>query len=279
MHTSPEATGAVTPIAALARHASVEIIPLRGTAEKLAEAPAGSTITVTCSPKFGLDRTLDLVEVAAAAGHRVVPHIAARQVTGEAELRAIMDRLDASGVRDLYVIGGDADEPAGDFHSAGDLLETLAGLPHELDSIGVACYPEGHPKIPTEVLLAELLRKQAFATYMVSQLCFDAVVLAQWTREVRAAGVSLPLRLGIAAPIKARRLAELSLKIGVGSSLRFLSKQKGFVGNLLLGGAYRPEHLIEKLSEQVADLNVTGLHVFSFNEVEAAFDWQRKYSN
>jgi methylenetetrahydrofolate reductase (NADPH) len=50
------------------------------------------------------------------AGHRVVPHRAARQVTDEAELRRFVGRLEALGVTDLYVIGGDAATPAGITH-------------------------------------------------------------------------------------------------------------------------------------------------------------------
>jgi methylenetetrahydrofolate reductase (NADPH) len=265
-------------MSSLVSSANIEVIPLKGADEKLGVLPAGAGVTITCSPKFGLGRTLQHVEGAAQAGFRVVPHLAARQVADKAELRAFVRRVEAAGVIDLYVIGGDADEPAGRYTSAFDLLRDLAEIDHSLQRIGVACYPEGHPKIPGEVLSAALREKQQYADYMVSQLCFDVGALTGWLGHARAAGITLPLRIGLAAPLSTRKLAELSLKIGVGTSVRFLTKQHGLVGNLLLGSSYRPESLLSGIDPEILfdPANVEGLHLFSFNQVDATANWQRQ---
>lgn len=264
----------------LARTANIELIPLRGTAPKLSDIPSSTTLTITCSPKWGLGRTLDLTELAAQAGFRVVPHIAARQVTGEPELRTIVDRLTSAGVRDIYVIGGDADEPAGEFSCAGDLLEVLAGIDHPFGAVGIGCYPEGHPKISDDDLAEALRVKQRHATYLVSQLCFDPGALLAWLRRTRQEGITLPLRVGVAAPLQTRKLMELSLRIGVGSSIRYLTKQHGLLGSLLRGGAYRPERLIDDLlaAPDLDDLGVEKLHLYSFNQIEATIEWQQRIS-
>ena len=91
--------------------ANIEVIPLRGADEKAAAIPADTTITITCSPKFGLDRTLEHVARACESGHRVVPHLAARMVRDENELQRFVQTLQVLGVRDLYVIGGDGEAP------------------------------------------------------------------------------------------------------------------------------------------------------------------------
>jgi methylenetetrahydrofolate reductase (NADPH) len=266
-----------TTVEQLAAAANVEIIPLRGAEEKTAAVPASTTVTITCSPKFGLDRTLEHVIAARESGHRVVPHLAARMVANDNELQRFLSILDSVGVDDLYVIGGDGEEPVGRFSEAFDVLEAIQGLDHNLRRIGVGCYPEGHPNIPDAALVDALVRKQQYADYMVSQLCFDAGVFTSWLKRTRDAGISLPIRMGVAAPLQTRKLVELSLKIGVGSSVKFLTKQHGFVGNLLLGRSYVPETLI---ADVVADpdfgsLGVEGLHVFSFNQIETTVDWQR----
>jgi len=272
----------ITPeIRSLARSAKIEIIPVKGYEQKLTELPTGTTVTITCSPRFGLERTLAATEFTAAAGYDVVPHLAARQVVDETELKEFVGRLEVAGVRNLYVIGGDAPEPAGIYSSSAELLDALGGLGHGLTSIGVACYPEGHPAIADDVLMAALLAKQPVAHYMVSQLCFDGGALLHWLRGVREAGITLPLHIGLAAPMQNHKLAELSLKIGVGSSLRYLTKQHGLLGNLLRGTAYRPEQLLVDLGPELASpvLNVERLHLFSFNQVAATAEWQQRIAS
>jgi methylenetetrahydrofolate reductase (NADPH) len=271
---------AATTVEELVTAANIEVIPLRGADEKVLAIPAASTITITCSPKFGLDRTLDHVIRARESGHRVVPHLAARMVEDEAHLQRFLGILSSVGVDDLYVIGGDGADPVGKFSEAFHILEAIQGLDHDLQRIGVGCYPEGHPHIADDALIDALQRKQPHADYMVSQLCFDAATFTGWLRTVREAGITLPVRIGVAAPLQTRKLIELSLKIGVGSSVKFLTKQHGFVGNLLLGRSYTPETLISQIVNETGfdELGIEGLHLFSFNQIDTTVEWQRQIS-
>ncbi len=274
----PNTRGMTPEIRSLVRNAKIEVIPIKGYEAKMADVPADTIVTITCSPKLNLERTLAATEFAADAGYTVVPHLAARQVADEPELKEFVRRLGAAGVQHLYVIAGDAAEPAGIFTSSAELLDSLGGIDHGLASIGVACYPEGHPAIPDDVLAEALRAKQPVANYMVSQLCFDVTTLVRWLRATREAGITLPLHIGLAAPMQTRKLAELSLKIGVGSSLRYLSKQHGLVGKLLRGKAYRPEQLLVDMGADLTSLemNVERLHMFSFNQVAATVEWQQR---
>lgn len=262
-------------IRTLVRAAAIEVIPLRGAEQKVRSVPVGSPVTITCSPKFGLQRTLDHVQAARDVGHRVVPHLAARMVESRAELRQFVDRLGDLGVDDLYVIGGDGEAPLGPYAEAFDVLRDIQDMEHSFTRLGVGCYPEGHPNIGDETLIDALARKQVYASYMVSQLCFDPASLLAWIRQTRQSGIELPLRIGLAAPLQARKLVELSLRIGVGSSVKFLTKQHGIVGNLLLGRAYEPADLLADVVAEpdVDDLNIEGLHMFSFNQVDLTVDW------
>ena len=261
-------------------NANIELIPLRGADEKLMAVPIDTTVTITCSPKFGLDRTLRHVARARQSGRRVVPHLAARMVRDEQHLQYFLSALNLQGVDDLYVVGGDGQQPVGKYSEALEILEAIEHLDHSLARIGVACYPEGHPEIPDATLIAALQHKQRYADYMVSQLCFDSAALTTWLAATRDAGVTLPIRVGIAAPLQTRKLVELSLRIGVGSSVKFLTKQHGFVGKLLLGRSYAPEGLVTEIVEddRFSDLGIEGLHLFSFNQVQATLDWQNRIS-
>jgi methylenetetrahydrofolate reductase (NADPH) len=267
-----------TTVRDLVRDAKIEVIPVRGADEKVSAIPRETTMTITCSAKFGLDRTLEHATRASAAGHRVIPHIAARQVTSKDHLARIVSALEAIGVTGIFVIGGDAAKPAGPYTSSTDLLEDLSGIDHSISEIGVGCYPEGHPRIPDDSLTEALLLKQKYATYMVSQLCFDPQALVTWLRATREAGVRLPLHIGLAAPMNTLKLAELSLKIGVGNSVRYLTKQHGLLGSLLHRGAYRPESLVLGMENALLDpaLGIDGLHVFSFNQIEETVAWRQR---
>jgi methylenetetrahydrofolate reductase (NADPH) len=265
-------------VGTLIQSASLEIIPLNGAESKVRSASRGTTVTITCSPKFGLERTLEHVGAAISSGYRAVPHLAARMVEDEQRLRRFVTRAVDLGVDDLYVVGGDADQPLGRFTAAEQILDSLQDFDHGLARIGVGCYPEGHPKISDATLMSALLTKQVHADYMVSQLCFDSAALVRWIDHVRDQGVQLPLRIGLAAPIKTAKLVELSVRIGVGQSVRYLTKQHGMVGGLLLGRSYASEKQLLDVGERLGSttLDIEGLHIFTFNQVDVTVAWQRQ---
>jgi methylenetetrahydrofolate reductase (NADPH) len=251
--------------------ATIEIIPLKGAHDQVQAAPADATVTITCSPRFGLDRTLEFCAVAVRSGRRVVPHLAARMVSSRRALTEFVSRIQDLGITDLYIIGGDGDTPAGPYSEASQILEDLHEGSHALTRLGVGCYPEGHPLISNEQLWAALECKQQLATYMVSQMCFDGTVVRDWLAQARQRGISLPLRAGVAGPVKITKLAELSLRIGVGHSLRYLSKQHGMVGIVLRGRTYDPGQFVSAIT---GTAGIEGLHVFSFNQVSEYVTWR-----
>lgn len=252
-----------------------EVIPVQGIEQKAVLLPPGATITVTASPRQGLDRTLAVSTALAARGFRVVPHVAARMVTGRGHLEQIVQRLAGGDIHELFVVGGDADPPAGHYVDAGDLLEELAGLPHPFVRIGIGAYPEGHPLIADERLLEALRRKQPFATHLVTQLCFDADALVAWVADIREAGIGLPVIVGLPGVVERRKLAEISLKTGVGASLSYLRKHGRQIITLARARQYDPTPLARAVAARAADpaLGIEGAHLFTFNQVEPTRDW------
>jgi methylenetetrahydrofolate reductase (NADPH) len=119
------------------------------------------------------------------------------------------------------------------------------------------------------------LRKQPFASHLVTQLCFDARALAEWTAGVRAAGVHVPIAVGLPGVVERRRLAEISLKTGVGSSLRYLRKHGRQIVTLARARRYDPTPLAEAVAGYAEDpeLGLHGVHLFTFNQVEQTRDW------
>jgi methylenetetrahydrofolate reductase (NADPH) len=269
-----------TALSVLLRQPRYEVIPVRGIEQKVAALPYGSTVTVTASPALGIDRTLDVSRALAARGFSVVPHLAARMISGRGHLERLVQRLEGSTIREVFVIGGDATPPAGAYADAGDLLEELATLAHPFTRVGIGGYPEGHPVVSDDQLLEALLRKQPAASHIVTQLCFDAGALAAWAADIRAAGVTLPVVVGLPGVVERKRLAEISLKSGVGASLRYLRKHGRQIVTLARSKRYDPTPLAGEVAEYAADasLGLRGVHLFTFNQVEPTRDWVAEHS-
>ena len=254
----------------------LEVFPVDGIEDQLLGLPDGAYIGVTCSPKRGLDATLDLVEQLQGHDFHLVPHIAARQVRDAAHLRDVVQRLDEQGVHSIFVPGGDIPVPVGEFDSSLMLLRELATLGHNFEHIGVAAYPEGHPGIGEKILLEALRAKQEIATYMVTQICFDAVVLTRWLDTVRNQGITLPVWIGLPGVMNRMKLFKTSLRIGVGESARFARKQSSLAGRLLRSNNYRPDSLVLELASKIedGDVGIDGLYLFSFNQVKDTVAWR-----
>ena len=245
--------------------------------EVVAHVPAEIEVAVTSSPARGIEATLRLCEELAPAGFEVAPHLAARLIRDEEHLRDILERLRAIGVRDVFAIAGDADVPAGKFGGATALLAAMTKLEHGIEKVGISGYPESHPFISDESTIQAMFDKEPFATYIVSQLCLDAGVIAWWIGAVRERGVHLPIHIGIPGPIGSRRLLRIATRIGVGESTRFVRRHGGVLTRLLLRGRYGPDSLIERLTPQLGDPRgrIAGFHFYTFNEVATTERWRR----
>lgn len=274
----PAEPGRRAVVAPLLSHLRIEVLPLPGVADALAGLPSGTTVTVTCSPRRGLDPTVALACDLAGRGVRAVPHLAARQVAGPARLAEILHRLGAAGVREVFVVGGDAPEPLGPYPDGLSLLRAIRTAGVRFEAIGVPGYPEGHPLVGTDDLWSVLREKQQFASYLVTQLCFDAAAVARFTREAGDRRVTLPVLAGVPGVVGRDRLLRTGLKVGVGQSLRFVRGHRAMARGLLGAAVYRPDDLVRGLAEQVADgrAELAGLHVCTFNDIDPTLRWVQR---
>ncbi len=257
----------------------MEIFPSPSIEHRLAVLEPNSYVAVTCSPKHGVDVTLEVTARLVGRGFRVVPHLAAKMVRDQAHLREIMRRLDHLGVESVFVPGGDAPRPLGTYATALELLRDIAELDHRFRHIGVAAHPEGHPSVDSESLLQELVAKQPYATYFVTQMCFDAAALAAWLDLIRARGISMPAWIGLPGVFDRSALLAASLRIGVGASLRLLRDRSRMVTQLFGQKLYRPDAFLDQLAPYLAnpELGIAGFHLFCFNRVEQSENWRRQF--
>lgn len=264
---------------ALIENMKFEVIPMKNLEEQLPFLPAHASVSVTCSPAKGIDATVDISVDLARRGHQVMPHLAARMIESEHQLAAAISRLADAGITDVFCIAGDGNEPLGRFYDSMQLIEHLCEHAPHLEHIGFGAYPDGHAFIDSDTLTGSLLAKQSLLAEAgipgaaTTQMNFDTELVVAWMQNTREAGFDLPFILGIPGAVSPAKLIRIGMRLGVGNSLRFLKKNKS-MGRLLIGGGYDANALISPLAPFADDLGITGLHNFTFNQIEDTLAWQ-----
>lgn len=282
--TSDEAVGAT--LRRLVRSFSAEITP-RETA-KLPPLDGvllpGTAVYLTFLQRSPWEQTVAAARWVAATGMRPVPHLAARYVPDRATLARMLADLTAIGVTDLLLVAGST-EPAGEFHETAQIIDS--GLLEEagIVRVGLAGHPEGHPDVAPDVLDAALLTKAALArehglaAHVVTQFGFAAEPVVAWEQRIRAAGVDLPVHVGLPGLTSPVKLLKFGLSCGVGPSLSVLRHQTGGVLRLATSPVHHPDAMLLGLAEAVtadpASL-ITDVHFFPFGTLvpTAAWAWE-----
>jgi methylenetetrahydrofolate reductase (NADPH) len=205
----------------------------------------------------------------ASLGYHTVPHLAARSITGEAELHSLLLQLQEAGVSELFLVAGDRRKPAGPYAWSGQLLKAVNAYSTDF-SIGIAGYPEGHPQLSQEQLSSSLEIKAPLASSMVTQMCFSAEAISRYVRTIRKGGIELPVWVGVPSPVSIRKLVALGARLGVGRSLK-LARGTGMAGALWRRDdflSYDSGRLIREVHQELAgDPLFAGFHVYTFNDL------------
>jgi methylenetetrahydrofolate reductase (NADPH) len=256
-------------------HPKYELIPLKNVLEQSQNLPEGAVVSVTASPQKGMGETVDLTLELQQRGFDAIPHISARLTKDRAELVQILRRLDDAGIHKAFVVGGDAQDP-GEFFDGLAILTAMEQIGHGLTEIGIPGYPEGHHVVDDPTITRALHDKLPYASYVTSQMCFVPEAIEKWVQGLRDDGIGLGVYLGIPGVAELTKLISLSLRIGVGPSASFLSKNKSLAGKLVRPGGYSPDDLIVGLAPLLADpaANVSGFHMYTFNRVDSTEQWR-----
>jgi methylenetetrahydrofolate reductase (NADPH) len=218
--------------------------------------PSATLVYFSAVPTFG---PTELVTAAAALrknGLEPVIHIAARRTRTVADLQDLLSRLRGEAdVRKLLVIGGDVDTP-GPFADALAVIQKGGLRETGIEEIGIGAYPEGHRRIPRERLSASLDEKiaagraQGLRVHLVSQFSFSGEQIVVWLRQLRADGITLPVKVGMAGPTSVPALLRYAKRCGVNASLRGLAS--GVVTSLI--GHLGPDRILEALKSAQGDI-------------------------
>jgi methylenetetrahydrofolate reductase (NADPH) len=264
---------------------SLEISPreLHRAGEVAALLPAGSCVYVPSLPGLPLTRTLDAIAALRAEGLDPVPHVSARRIRDADEFRGFLEKAAAQhAVHRVLLVGGDEPRPRGPFQDSLQVLERGVLQECGIREIGVGGYPEGHPRIPLNVLEKALKRKIALAAeqklgvYMVTQFCLSPQRVVEYCAGLARAWPNLPVYAGIAGPTDPVALARYAQRCGVSVSLRALRGLGAGIARLVTHTDPRDQLVaLARYSSLRGQSNVVGVHLYSFGGAVATARWMR----
>jgi methylenetetrahydrofolate reductase (NADPH) len=237
----------------------------------------GARVYVSAVPHRPAEESIAASIKLRTAGFEPVPHVAVRNFSSASALDDFLARLNGEAdIRRALVIAGDRAE-CGPFRRALDAIDSGVFRRRGFRGIGIAGYPEGHPKIGNDELLRALAEKVAaaeatgLAVEIVSQFCFDAPAILAYIERLRTFGFEQPLRIGLVGPTSLTALLRYANRCGVRSSAQALARRSGLIRQMF--ALTVPDDLIRA----VADAAPAGVHAhfFSFGGLPATVRWAR----
>jgi methylenetetrahydrofolate reductase (NADPH) len=219
------------------------------------------------------DLTLDTVlEIRETTGIETAPHLSCIG-TPRAELRSIVTRYRAAGIRRLVVLRGDM--PSG-MTGLGELRfanELVAFVRHETGDafhIEVAAYPEFHPQASSAAADLEHFRQKvaAGADSAITQFFYNPDAYFRFLDSCRALGIGIPIIPGVMPITNVTQLARFSAMCGAEIPRWIMRRLRDF-------GDDRPAirsfgiDVTTALCERLLDGGVPGLHFYTMNQFEA----------
>ena len=264
---------------------SIEVMPR--TAEKVEDfralLPKGTRVYIAHIEGTPIEDMVTTARRLARDGYDVMPHFPARIIASKAILADWIARYKGeAGVKQALLLGGGVNTPAGDFSASMQLVET--GLFDGFTHLHVAGHPEGNKDIDHDggekIVMQALAWKQAYADRsdaamaITTQFCFDAAPVNQWANRLSAAGIRLPVHIGVAGPAKLQTLIKFAISCGVGPSLRVLQKRAMDVTKLLL--PYEPTEFLTDIALHKAEtpgFNIAQVHFFPLGGIKTNAAW------
>lgn len=272
---------------------SIEVMPR--TAEKVEDfraiLPERTRVYIAHIDGTPIEEMVATAKRLAADGFQVMPHFPARIIKDEATLTDWIARYQGeANVSQGLILAGGVPDAVGEFDSSMQLLETglfdKAGFTH----LHIAGHPEGNkdidPKGGTVNVDSALKWKSAFRERtnaemaIVTQFAFEAEPIIKWANAVQAAGVGLPIHIGIAGPAKLQTLIKFAVACGVGPSLRVLQKRAMDVTKLVL--PYEPDDVVSALAAHKAanpGFPITRVHLFPLGGIRTGAEWALSRGN
>lgn len=243
--------------------------------------PYAMSVFVPDMAKRQLMTNLERMQSLSLEGFNPVPHIAARRLLSETQLREFLSRaVEECQVQRILLIAGDAREPAGPYQDTLDVLDSGIVESCGIKEVSFAGYPEGHPLISQQALQQALARKLAWANKVgisasvMTQFSFTPVRIIQFCATLAQEAPGVPVYVGMAGPTDLRSLMRYARLCGVSTSLRALQDMGMTVAKLVMHTDPMEQlHLLAHHCATDATSNIIGIHLYSFGGFPGSAQW------
>lgn len=265
---------------------SLELMPrdMHRATDIAALLPKDTCVYVPSLPGLPLARTLQAVAAIRAAGLDPVPHVSARRILNADEFRAFLrEAVTKHGVHRVLLLGGDEPKAKGPFNDSLQILESGLLADSGIREIGVAGYPEGHPRIPPNGITAAFERKQKLTAeqglgmYVVTQFSFAPNRVVEYCAQLARSAPQVSIYVGVAGPTDPVALARYAQRCGVSASLRALRNLGSGIAQLVTHSDPLEQLVnLARYSLQREPSNVVGVHIYSFGGAVRTASWIRE---
>jgi methylenetetrahydrofolate reductase (NADPH) len=230
-----------------------------------------------------LSRTLDAIAAIRDAGLDPVPHVSARRILNRDEFRDFLTKASKQyGVHRVLLLGGDEPKAKGPFVDSLQILEERLLPECGVREIGIAGYPEGHPRIALNVVDKALARKlelagqQSIGVYVMTQFSFAPKRVVEYCASLARLYPDLPVYVGVAGPTDPAALLRYAQRCGVSVSLRALRTLGSGMAQLVTNTDPH-DHLVTVARYTLIrePSNVVGVHLYSFGGAARTAAWMR----
>lgn len=273
-------------IASLLEGFSIEVMPR--TADRIDDfrqiLPVGTRVYVAHIDGTEFADMLRTARRLVDEGFEVMPHFPARSIPDRATFERMVGAYAEVGVRQALALAGGVGSPRGEFSDSMQLLETGVFDGHGFSDVHVAGHPEGNRDIDPDggqaAAMGALKWKNDFQTRtdarmaIVTQFAFEAQPIADWAARIRAAGVTLPVHVGVAGPAKLHTMIKFAMACGVGPSLRVLQRRAADLSRMMT--PFEPTELLADLARRKAadpGFALERVHLFPLGGIAAAADF------
>jgi methylenetetrahydrofolate reductase (NADPH) len=275
--------------AELLRHSSIELTTNgRDTIMAAADLlPPGMSVYVPKLPRQTLEDKLVQIAMLREFGLEPIPHIAARQLSSELELRRFIEAaVQDSQVHRALVIGGDNPESSGPFSDSASVIASGILKAAGISIIDVTGYPERHPRIPNSALEADLDLKMQLAgdqnlhINIVTQFTFSPSKMVRYCNWLANKAPGVPVIAGMAGPTSTARLLNYARICGVSTSLRAMSSLGMNAVKLAMHSSPDKQFSVLRTHKSRGETgNLAGVHLFSFGGFVDSAQWLNRLAS